>query len=154
MDRGKLPDDSPALEMQSIHQMSVSSTKAPSTKAMSTKAPTDKERTQAPSFGPGDDDESMTQGEQLPEQDATLVGWDGPDDPANPQNWSTRRKLLTTISLAFCTFSVSFGSSILASAIGVLSQEYHVSPTVATLNVTVYVLGFAAGPWVWGPTSE
>ncbi|KAK8110743.1 citrinin biosynthesis cluster MFS transporter mrr1 [Apiospora kogelbergensis] len=121
---------------------------------MSTKAPTDKERTQAPSFGPGNDDESMTQGEQLPEQDATLVGWDGPDDPANPQNWSTRRKLLTTISLALCTFSVSFGSSILASAIGVLSQEYHVSPTVATLNVTVYVLGFAAGPWVWGPTSE
>ncbi|KAK6849229.1 hypothetical protein PG995_013062 [Apiospora arundinis] len=154
MDRGKLPEDSPALEMQSLHQMSASSTKAPSTKDLSTKGPTDEERTQPPSFGPGDEDGSMTQGEQLPEQDINLVDWNGPDDPANPQNWSRSRKMLTTVVLALCTFSVSFGSSILASAIEVLSKEFGVSPTVAALNVTFYVLGFAAGPWVWGPTSE
>jgi hypothetical protein len=28
--------------------------------------------------------------------DGNLVGWDGPDDPHNPQNWSFRRKCFIT----------------------------------------------------------
>ncbi|KAK8040916.1 mfs multidrug protein [Apiospora phragmitis] len=117
------------------------------TPGSSTKAPTEEDLIQARS-GPKDGDGSMMQGEQLPAQDANLVDWDGPGDRTNPQNWNWKRKLLTTVVLSLCTFSVSFGSSILASAIGVLSTQFHVSPTVTTLNVTLYVLGFAAGPYV------
>lgn len=29
--------------------------------------------------------------------DANLVGWDGPDDPENPQNWSVRYKSMVTV---------------------------------------------------------
>ncbi|KAK8017292.1 citrinin biosynthesis cluster MFS transporter mrr1 [Apiospora rasikravindrae] len=143
MDRQTLRGSSSALEMQAIRH----------TPGSSTKAPTEEDLMQ-PHSGPKDDDGSVMQGEQIPAQDVNLVDWDGPDDPTNPQNWSWKRKLVTTVVLALCTFSVSFGSSILASAIAVLSTEFHVSSTVTTLNVTLYVLGFAAGPWVWGPASE
>ena len=144
MNREAFLNSASALELQAVRH----------TPGSSTKAPTEEDLTRAPS-GPKEEGEgSVRQGEQGPVQDANLVDWDGPDDPKNPQNWSWQRKLLTTVVLALCTFSVSFGSSILASAIAVLSKEYGVSPTVTTLNVTVYVLGFAAGPWVWGPTSE
>ncbi|KAI1085537.1 MFS general substrate transporter [Whalleya microplaca] len=85
---------------------------------------------------------------------SALVEWDGPDDPANPQNWNWKKKMWFTILFSICTFAVSFGSSVLASAVIVLSEDYHISPTVAGLSITVYVLGFAAGPLVWGPVSE
>lgn len=29
---------------------------------------------------------------QVPPQDPNIVGFDGPDDPENPLNWSTARK--------------------------------------------------------------
>ncbi|KAK7966469.1 MFS multidrug transporter [Apiospora aurea] len=143
MDREPFQSSSSALEMQAVRY----------TPGSSTNAPTEEDLTQ-PETRPKDEDGSVMQGEQLPAQDPNLVDWDGPNDPTNPQNWSWKRKLVTTVVLSLCTFSVSFGSSILASAIAVLSTEYHVSPTVTTLNVTLYVLGFAAGPWVWGPASE
>jgi hypothetical protein len=29
--------------------------------------------------------------------DPNIVDWDGPDDPANPRNWSTARKMLNVV---------------------------------------------------------
>ncbi|KAK8047388.1 MFS multidrug transporter [Apiospora saccharicola] len=147
MNREEFLNSPSALELQAVRHH---------TPGSSTKAPTEEDLTRAPSRPKDEEEGSVRQGEQVPapQADPNLVDWDGPDDPKNPQNWSWQRKLLTTVVLALCTFSVSFGSSILASGIAVLSKEYGVSPTVATLNVTLYVLGFAAGPWVWGPSSE
>ncbi|KAI1390615.1 MFS general substrate transporter [Hypoxylon trugodes] len=99
-----------------------------------------------------EENDSVIRWEQTPS--STLVDWDGPDDPQNPQNWSWNKKLWTTVLISICTFAVSFGSSVLASAITVLSKEYRIGPTVAALSITLYVLGFAAGPLVWGPASE
>lgn len=87
-------------------------------------------------------DNEERQSEQSP---SNLVDWDGPDDPANPHNWSTKRKLLFTLSIGLCTFTVAFGSSVLSSATEVLSAQYGVSPVVITLSLSLYVLGFAAG---------
>jgi len=36
-----------------------------------------------------------------PEVDPNLVDWDGPDDPANPMNW-TERKKWTTVTVVSC----------------------------------------------------
>ena len=38
--------------------------------------------------------------------DPDLVGWDGPDDPENPQNWSTRRKWAVTVLSVLMTVNV------------------------------------------------
>jgi hypothetical protein len=37
-------------------------------------------------------------------QDPNIVGWDGPDDPENPLNWTTGRKVTATCSIALITF--------------------------------------------------
>ncbi|KAI1033205.1 hypothetical protein LB503_008758 [Fusarium chuoi] len=43
-----------------------------------------------------------------PSDDPNVVNWDGPDDPANPQNWSTKKKTINVIlvSSAACVFHI------------------------------------------------
>jgi DHA1 family multidrug resistance protein-like MFS transporter len=36
--------------------------------------------------------------------DALIVGWDGPDDPENPYNWSTAKKYTTLAPISAITF--------------------------------------------------
>lgn len=36
--------------------------------------------------------------------DPNVVDWDGPDDPANPQNWTSKKKWINTGLLASMTF--------------------------------------------------
>lgn len=41
-----------------------------------------------------------------PESDPNLVTWDGPNDPANPQNWSKSRKWVITAICIIMTVNV------------------------------------------------
>jgi MFS transporter, DHA1 family, multidrug resistance protein len=50
-----------------------------------------------------------------------------------------------TVILSFTTFVTTFASGIYASAIPRIAEEYHIGQEVATLGVTLYVLGFSAG---------
>jgi MFS transporter, DHA1 family, multidrug resistance protein len=59
-----------------------------------------------------------------------------------------------SVILSFITFVASFSSAIFSSAIGQASHEFHVSIEVGVLGITLYVLGFAFGPILWGPGSE
>jgi DHA1 family multidrug resistance protein-like MFS transporter len=45
-------------------------------------------------------------------------------------------------------------SAIFSAGITGSSNEFHVSTEVGTLGTTLYVLGFASGPIIWGPASE
>lgn len=36
-------------------------------------------------------------------RDPNIVDWDGPDDPENPLNWTTKKKVSATISIALIT---------------------------------------------------
>lgn len=76
---------------------------------------------------------------------STLVTWDGPNDPQCPQNWSNARKLPAVLSICSIAFSTSFSSSVFAPAAVPVAAEFGVSNTIATLGVSLYVLGFAAG---------
>lgn len=89
------------------------------------------------------------------EQDPDLVDWDGPDDPANPQNWSSRWKWGNIAVLSAITFLVPLGSSFFAPAVPELLQEFDEhNQALATFVVSVYVLGFAFGPLLVAPLSE
>lgn len=89
-----------------------------------------------------------------PLKDLYIVTYDGPNDPIHPFNWSATRKLLTCVILCIDCVVVSWGSSIYAPGIPQLCEQYHVIPVVATLGMTLYVLGFAASPIIYGPLSE
>ncbi|KAF7160797.1 hypothetical protein CNMCM5623_006391 [Aspergillus felis] len=90
----------------------------------------------------------------LPDPDKYVVGFTGVDDPMHPHNWPMSKKVLLSAILAYITFTASFASAIFSSAIGVVSEKFSISTEVATLGITLYVLGFAAGPTIWAPASE
>ncbi|KZF21471.1 MFS general substrate transporter [Xylona heveae TC161] len=89
-----------------------------------------------------------------PAKDPNVIEWDGPDDPGNPQNWPLFKKWRVTIMLGMMTFCVTFASSVFSTAIVATSIRFHVSTEVMTLGVSLFVLGFALGPLMWGPFSE
>ena len=88
------------------------------------------------------------------EQDPNLVVWNGDDDPENPQNWKQWRKWCITVSMGSMTLCVTFASSVFSTATQVTAQQFGVSSEVMTLGTSLFVLGFAFGPLIWGPLSE
>ncbi|KAF7193788.1 Efflux pump FUB11 [Pseudocercospora fuligena] len=77
-----------------------------------------------------------------------------PDDHQDAQNLSKARKWTIAISQAMTFFALTFGSSIYASGIQQIEQDFHTPNEVAILGLALYVLGFALGPILWAPMSE
>ena len=76
------------------------------------------------------------------------------NDPRNPRNFSTLRKWTITILVAIATLCVTFDSSAYTGGIRQIIKQFGVSQEVATLGVSLFVLGFAIGPLLWAPLSE
>ncbi|CAN6637433.1 polyamine transporter 1 [Trichomonascus vanleenenianus] len=85
---------------------------------------------------------------------AYSVDFDGPDDPTNPLNWPIKRKIKGAAPLALTTMVIAWGSAAYAPAVPGIMEEFGVSRIVALLGLSLYILGFAAGPVLWGSTSE
>lgn len=102
-----------------------------------------------PSFGAG-----KPYPPPLPSKEEYVVEFDGPDDPLHPQNWPTKKKVLTSVMLAYTSLTSAFTSSIYSDATTELAYVFHVSSEVALLGLSLFVLGFATGPVCWAPLSE
>ncbi|KAJ7146047.1 major facilitator superfamily domain-containing protein [Mycena epipterygia] len=76
------------------------------------------------------------------------------DDPENPRNWSTARKATVNFVLCLWVLTLTYSSTAYVASLPTLMQRYHISQEVAILGVTFTVLGFAAGPLLFGPASE
>jgi hypothetical protein len=88
-------------------------------------------------------------------KDPNLVGWEGPDDPANPKNWSMKRKWAATFIISSFTFVSPVSSSMISPALGVISKDFGITNTVeAQLTLSIFVLAYAIGPLFLGPLSE
>jgi multidrug resistance protein len=88
-------------------------------------------------------------------EDPNVVSWDSEDDPEKPVNW--RKSFRWTLIGLQCAsvFVVGLSSSIFAPGVPQLMAESHSSNDIlATLVVTIYVLGLATGPLLFGPLSE
>ncbi|THZ77112.1 MFS general substrate transporter [Aureobasidium pullulans] len=88
------------------------------------------------------------------EEDNKIVSWDGEHDPKKPMNMPEHRKWMIVISTGLMTFCVSFASSVFSTTTFVTAELFGVSSEVMILGLSLYVLGFAFGPLVWGPLSE
>lgn len=87
------------------------------------------------------------------EQDPYAVTWI-PDDSRDPKLFSTGRKLAITLTAAATTLIVSLASSAYSGSINEVITGFNVSTQVATLGLSLYVLGFAIGPLFWAPVGE
>lgn len=76
------------------------------------------------------------------------------NDPRNPRNFPTLGKWTITILVAIATFGVTFDSSAYTGGIRQIIEQFGVNQEVATLGVSLFVLGFAIGPLLWAPLSE
>ncbi|KAF5001457.1 hypothetical protein FGRMN_1053 [Fusarium graminum] len=87
--------------------------------------------------------------------DPNIVNWDGPDDPANPQNWSMKKKTITVVIVSSVTFVTPLASSIFAPSIDQVMSEFHsTNEQLASFIVSVYLIGYCFGPLAIAPLSE
>jgi multidrug resistance protein len=87
--------------------------------------------------------------------DPNTVWWDGPNDPANPRNWSNTKKYTNVALVSTMSFVMPLASAMLAPGVPQLMEEFHSgSDELASFVVSVYVIGFALGPMVLAPMSE
>ncbi|KAL9128600.1 MAG: hypothetical protein Q9217_002765 [Psora testacea] len=89
-----------------------------------------------------------------PLKDPNLIDFEDLDDSVYPLNWTKGRKWMITIVFAVMTLGVTFTSSIFSTAATVTAYKYNVGTEVTVLGTSLFVLGFAFGPIVWGPLSE
>lgn len=87
--------------------------------------------------------------------DPDVVDWDGPGDPQNPKNWSSSKKWANVYVLAAITFFSPLISSMFAPGVPQVQEEFHSSDqTLATFVVSVFLLGYVAGPLVLVPLAD
>ena len=88
------------------------------------------------------------------ENDPNIVWWTE-NDPENPYNWPRWQKILNVALISALTFIAPLASSIFAPGVPAVMKEFqNSSPELASFVVSVYILGFAAGPLVIAPMSE
>ncbi|KAK7229792.1 hypothetical protein V2G26_001962 [Clonostachys chloroleuca] len=83
------------------------------------------------------------------------VWWDGENDPENPYNWPSWRKITNSVLISLLTLMTPLASSVFSPAVPELMKEFKSSnQELAAFVVSVYVLGFAIGPLILAPLSE
>jgi len=83
-----------------------------------------------------------------------LVTWYTTDDQANPQNWSQGKKALVILQIYMYTLAIYIAGAIYTPAIPTLIEKFNISPTVASLGLSMYVLAYGLGALVFSPMSE
>lgn len=87
------------------------------------------------------------------DDDPYVVQW-MPKDFRNPLQLSTSMKWSITAVAALETLVVALVSSAYTGGIVQIEEQFLITTEVATLGVSLYVLGFALGPLIWAPMSE
>ncbi|KAF7981113.1 hypothetical protein HWV62_34833 [Athelia sp. TMB] len=76
----------------------------------------------------------------------TLIGWDGPDDPANPKNWPLKRRWAATLIVSAFTFISPVASSMVAPAADQIAKEFDITSSVLlSITFSIFVLGYGVG---------
>lgn len=88
-------------------------------------------------------------------KDPNLVDWDGPEDPANPKYWPNKEKWTVTILVSCFVFISPVSSSMVAPALGKVGEDLKMrSDLEVEMALSIFVLGYAVGPLLFGPISE
>lgn len=83
--------------------------------------------------------------EQFPEMDLDkgIVGWEGQDDPSNPQNFSPAQKWSLLGLISSVTIISPLASSMFAPAVSYMATEFKVTnTTLLSFSVSIYLLGY------------
>ncbi|KAJ5225990.1 major facilitator superfamily domain-containing protein [Penicillium chermesinum] len=85
----------------------------------------------------------------------TVVDWDGPDDPQDPRNWPTWKRITQVVLVTSFLFTANLAATMFAPGAAALAKEFHITnPSITSLTVSIYLAGFAIGPMFIAPLSE
>lgn len=87
------------------------------------------------------------------EEDPYAVTWI-PNDSRDPHNFSFARKVCIMLVAASSTLIVALASSAYSGSLSEVVADFNVSTELATVGLSLYVMGFAIGPLFWAPLSE
>ncbi|KAL5387347.1 hypothetical protein DPSP01_003569 [Paraphaeosphaeria sporulosa] len=90
----------------------------------------------------------------IEDRESYVVMFDGPNDPWHPMGWSFSKKCCVATIVCYCTLVATFDSAVFSPAAAQASQDLSVGKEVGALATSLYVLGFAFGPLIWGPGCE
>ncbi|KAI4231748.1 MAG: hypothetical protein LQ349_005415 [Xanthoria aureola] len=82
------------------------------------------------------------------------VHWDGEKDPANPRSMGSLRKRIIVLIVSLSSACVTCTSSMYTSTYGQITKEFRCSQIVATLGLSLFVMGLGLGPMILSPLSE
>ncbi|QKX55383.1 uncharacterized protein TRUGW13939_02475 [Talaromyces rugulosus] len=83
------------------------------------------------------------------------VSWDGPDDVANPLNWSSARKWQNVVLVSIQATLSPMASVMLAVTSTAVTADFHQTDLYTpSLPTALFVLGFGLGPLFLAPLSE
>lgn len=77
-----------------------------------------------------------------------------PNDLENPKEWSTARRWYITVVAVLLVVNATFASSSPSGCLVGIAEDFHVSQTAAGLVITLFLLGYCAGPLIFAPLSE
>lgn len=87
-------------------------------------------------------------------ENLVLVDWASPMDNANPKNWSLYKKVRVYLIINYANAAVYMSSSIYAASQEGVMHDFHVSQTVASLGLALFVLGYGLGPLIFSPLAD
>ncbi|KAF7719554.1 MFS-type transporter [Penicillium ucsense] len=77
-----------------------------------------------------------------------------PGDVENPHNWSKRRRAGVTMSAVLLVVNATFASSSPSGCLPSIAEYFQVSREAASLTISLFLLGYCAGPLIFAPLSE
>ncbi|KAK6218777.1 hypothetical protein LQW54_002702 [Pestalotiopsis sp. IQ-011] len=83
-----------------------------------------------------------------------VVNWEGPDDPANPRNWTVMKRVGCTLQISLIAGAVGCASGIDATMLPQAAADLGVSDVAESLATGMYLLGQGLGSLIAGPFSE
>ncbi|KKZ63629.1 hypothetical protein EMCG_02070 [[Emmonsia] crescens] len=82
------------------------------------------------------------------------VYWDGPDDPADPRNFPLVLRWSMVIIISLCSLCAICTSSLYTMTYEQITVEFNCSSLVATLGLSLFILGLGVGLLFLAPLSE
>ncbi|OCK74066.1 MFS general substrate transporter [Lepidopterella palustris CBS 459.81] len=100
------------------------------------------------------DRETICRARAFPDDTTPILLIFSQHDIDNPRNWSRARKWYITCFVSMLNVLTCLCAGGYSSGAPEISSEFHVSSEVATLGLSMYILGFAIGPLLLAPLSE
>lgn len=76
------------------------------------------------------------------------------DDIENPLNWTFLRRAYITVCAVLLVVNATFASASPSGCLPSIEEYFHVSSEAAGLTITLFLLGYCAGPLLFAPLSE